>query len=454
MSVTVLPERMTASAHGAATAESRADSKRQRDASVDIARAWCLTVVVALHALMVGVSVTADGPVLANAMESWPWFAPVSWVVQIMPLFVVLGGFSSYTQWSRMRLQGVDPATYVAQRMQRLLRPAVIAVAAVVVTLAVLTAAGVPADLVATAGFRLSQPLWFLGVYILCSALVPLMSGAHRRAPVLTLATLAAVVIAVDVVRLTTAVTAIGFANLLFVWLLIQQLGFWLADGDIRRFAGLGRFRRRGLGALAVLSLAALLVLASAGVYSFDMLANLNPPTLALVLLGMAQLALFELARPTLRRLQRIRALAAVVDAVNARAMTIYLWHMLVLIALAGMLLISGLRLPVPLSAEWWLTRPLWLTAVVGAVTVVVALAGRVELQRPREGDRATAAVGERRGLHPAGPYASAALGAGGVLVLLISGFSLAGGVLGAGLLAAALRVLRERQPISSSGVR
>jgi hypothetical protein len=454
MSTIVLPDRMTGSGHGAAATESRADTRRQRDASVDITRAWCLTVVVALHTLMVGVSVTADGPVLANAMESWPWFALVSWFVQIMPLFVVLGGFSSYTQWTRMRSQGVDRGTYVAQRMQRLLRPAASAVAAVVVTLAGLTAVGVPADLVATAGFRLSQPLWFLGVYILCSALVPLMAGAHRSAPVLTVATLAAAVIAVDVVRLTTAVTAVGFANLLFVWLLIQQLGFWLADGDLRCFVGVGRFRGRRLGVLAVLSLVSLLVLASAGVYSFDMLANLNPPTFALVLLGVAQLALFELARPALRRLQRIRALAAVVDAVNARAMTIYLWHMLVLIGLAGMLLISGLRLPVPLSAEWWLSRPLWLTAVVGAVTAVVAVAGRVELQRTREGDRPSAAAGERRRLHPGSPYVSSALGAGGVLVVLITGFSLPGGVLGAGLLAAALRALGERRPISSSGVR
>ncbi|MFF1571155.1 acyltransferase [Leifsonia sp. NPDC058292] len=404
-------------------------TRGRRDGTVDIARAWCLVVVVALHALMVGVSVSATGPVLANALESWAWFAPVSWLVQIMPLFVVLGGFSSHTQWSRMRSRGVRPADYVAQRMHRLLRPAAVAVSAVVVALAALTVAGVPGGLVATAGFRLSQPLWFLGVYILCSAFVPLLDVAHRRAPVLAVIGLVAAVIAVDVVRSATGVTAIGFANLLFVWVLIQQLGFWLADGTV------GRLGRRALVGLATLALATLFVLAATGVYSFDMLANLNPPTFALVLLGVAQLALFQLARPALGRLQGVRAVSAAVGAINARAMTVYLWHMLVLIALAGAILLSGMRLPVPLSGDWWLTRPLWLLAVGAGVAAVVALAGRVELGRPRE------SAGSGTGGAFA-PFAAAAIGAAGVLLLLVTGLSLAGGILGVALITGALKIL------------
>ena len=175
--------------------------RASRDVTVDIARAWCLTVVVALHSLMVGVSVGAVGPVLQNALESWSWLPAFTWLAQIMPLFVVLGGFSSYTQWGRMRARGVRPGEYVAQRMQRLVRPAVVAVAAVLIVLAALTVAGVPPEIVATAGFRLSQPLWFLGVYILCTAFVPALAAAHRRAPVTTVGALASVVLAVDVVR-------------------------------------------------------------------------------------------------------------------------------------------------------------------------------------------------------------------------------------------------------------
>jgi peptidoglycan/LPS O-acetylase OafA/YrhL len=398
-----------------------------------MARAWCLTVVVALHALMVGVSVSIDGPVLANALEGWAWFPLFSWLAQIMPLFFVLGGFSSFLQWSRMRGRGVEPSEYVASRMRRLLRPAAVAVSAVVVALAALTLAGVPPQIVATAGFRLSQPLWFLGVYILCTAFVPLLEAAHRRAPALTVAALAAAVVAVDIVRLSTGVTVVGFANLLFVWLLIQQLGFWLADGKLD---GLGH---RMLGALAALALAVLFVLCLTNVYSFDMLANLNPPTFALVLLGVAQLALFELARPSLRRLQGIRPLAVVVTAVNARAMTVYLWHMLVLIGLAGSLLLSGASLPVPLSGDWWLTRPGWLAAVVILVAAVVALTGRIESGRRGAPDAAPSTR--------ASAYASVLLGAGGVLVLLVTGFTLAGGIIGAALVVAGERLSRPILP-------
>ncbi|WP_431279335.1 acyltransferase family protein [Leifsonia poae] len=258
---------------------------------------------------------------------------------------------------------------------------------------------------------------------------MPLLVAAHRRAPVLTILTLAGVVVAVDVVRLSTGVTVIGFANLLFVWLLIQQFGFWLAEGRLD-----GRHPRM-LGALAVAPLLALLVLCLTGVYSFDMLVNLNPPTFALVLLGVAQLALFELARPTLRRWQRIRPLAIVVDAINARAMTVYLWHMLVLIGLAGALLVSGVNLPAPLSADWWLTRPVWLMAVGFFVAVLVALTGRAELAGRRVRDAAAPA--------PAAAYASVLLGAGGVLVLLLTGFSLVGGILGTALIAGGERASR-----------
>ncbi|WP_223693973.1 acyltransferase family protein [Leifsonia poae] len=410
-------------------------ARAPRDTTVDIARAWCLVVVVALHSLMVGVSVAAAGPVLANALEGWSWFPAVSWFAQIMPLFVVLGGFSSFTQWSRMRARGVRPADYIAQRMRRLLRPAVAAIAAVVIVLAALAIAGVPAAIVATAGFRLSQPLWFLGVYILCTAFVPLLETAHRRRPVVTVVGLLAAVLAVDIVRNTTGVTAVGFANLLFVWLLIQQLGFWLADG---RIPGLGR---RRLSLLAAAAYAALFVLAACGVYSFDMLANLNPPTAALVVLGVGQASLFELARPALRRLEGIRPFAAAVTAINARAMTIYLWHMLVLIGLAGALLLTGQRLPVPLSAEWWLSRPLWLAAVTIGVAAVVAAAGRIELARAG-GD----AVHGRPG---AFAYLGAAAGAGGVLLILVTGFSAAGGVLGLALVAGA-EALSHRGGVSA----
>ena len=64
-----------------------------------------------------------DGPVLENALEGQAWFGPVSWVVQIMPLFFIAGGFSSFHHWRSMRARGASGADYVRARLERLVRP-------------------------------------------------------------------------------------------------------------------------------------------------------------------------------------------------------------------------------------------------------------------------------------------------------------------------------------------
>jgi fucose 4-O-acetylase-like acetyltransferase len=381
-----------------------------RDGSIDAVRATLLVTVVALHATMVGVSVGAAGPVLENALEGRGWFAPVSWVVQVMPLFFIVGGFSSATQWRGVRARGATPATYVRARVERLVRPAVALVAIVGAALATMTLVGVPADIVATAGYRIGQPLWFLGVYILCSALVPAMVRAHERARLATPLLLLAAVVAVDATRLTSGVAAVGFLNLLFVWLLVQQLGFWLADGAV------DRLRRRARAAVLVAALASLLGLTS-GPYPADMFVNLNPPTVCLVVLGVAQLMVFSLLRSRFTALAAWTPARRAIAVLGERGMTVYLWHLPVLIALAAVLLVleaAGVPLPEPVSPEWWAGRPLWLAAAALAVAPVVAALSRFE-----RGGRAATAAGV-----PLFVAVDAVLGAGGVAVVLVAGFS------------------------------
>jgi hypothetical protein len=115
--------------------------------------------------------------------------------------------------------------------------------------------------------------------------------------------------------------------------------------------------------------------------------------------------------------------------------MTVYSWHMLALVALAGALLLSGADLPAIGSPEWWLTRPLWLLAVAIAVTAVVTTAGRLETS----GRRAVAPAGT--GVSTARSVTAAAAGAAGVLLALVSGGVLAGWVAAGALLLAALRI-------------
>ena len=399
-----------------------ATTKTPRDRSIDTVRAALLVVVVALHSMMVGVSVGAAGPVLENALENQPWFAPVSWVVQIMPLFFIVGGFASITHWRGLRAGDVGAASYVRGRIDRLVRPAIAVVAVVGAALLALTVMGVPADIVATASFRIGQPLWFLGVYILCSAMVPLMVRAHECARVLTPTLLLGTVITIDAARMASGIDAIGFANLMFVWLLVQQLGFWLADGHVD---ALSRRTRVAILGGAFFTLVAL----TAGPYSADMLVNLNPPTLCLVVLGLGQLMVLSLLRPRIALVADRPLVRRATDALGQRAMTVYLWHMPVLIALAAGLLVLdasvGVPLPEPLSPAWWVSRPLWLIVVGLAVVPVVRLFSRFE--RGRRVDiarRMPRAAAPALSPTPLSVTLDTLLGAAGVATALIAGFS------------------------------
>ena len=401
-----------------------------RDIAIDTTRSILLVIVVALHAFMVGVSLDVNGaPLLENAMEHWSGWPVLTWFAQVMPLFFVLGGFASYTQYSRLRARGTTASAYISSRLVRLLIPAGAAIAAVTVFLAVLTVTGVSPDVIATAGFRISQPFWFLAVYIGVTALVPAMVWLHERNTTLSLLTLALGAVVVDIVRVATDIPAIGLLNLAFVWLFAQQLGFALADGTLDRL-GVRVQRVIGVGAVATLALTML-----TGFYPTDLYAALNPPMAALVLLGIAQTMLFLQLRAGLRRFGALPGIARVTCWVGDRSMTIYSWHMLVTIAIAGALIIAPFSLPTPVSLDWWLTRPLWFVAVGFAVFLVASLAGRLE---------------RRRVTAPAGRFATVAatlLAIAGVVATLIIGSVGAVWVIATAAVALALALVARRAP-------
>ncbi len=404
-----------------------------RDTGVDLVRALCVVGVVVLHAMMVGVTVADGAPVFANASEGSWWITPLSWMLQVMPLFFVIGGFAGVIAYRGQRARGGTAAAFVAARVQRLLRPAVVVIAVVGAALALLASAGVPPELVAVAGYRYSQPLWFLGVFLLCQALLPVLSAAHDRAPLRTLAALGAAALVVDAIRAATGIDGIGFLNLAFVWLALQQLGFFFADGTID---ALSRRTRVFVGGSA---LALLVVAFASGVYSPDLIANINPPTGALMLVGVVHLALLSLFRERLARFSARPRPAALSAFVNRRTMTIYLWHMPVLLSMAGVsalvALSTGMALPEPSSALWWLGRPLWLAVALASTALVAVALTRFET---RQGAAPTASA------RPA--VCAVILGAGAAAFLLVIGTSPATAAIAVALMAGAL-MLAARAP-------
>jgi len=402
----------------------------ERDRAVDLMRALCLISVVGLHALMVGVSTPAGAPRFENALEGWDGFTVFSWFTQMMPLFFILGGFASAQHYRRLRDLGVSPAGYVAARLARLLPIPLAAAVATLLALSALTLADGGMGLALIAGWRISQPLWFLGVYLLCAALVPAMLHLHELAPRASLIGLGLGVGAIDALRLLSGVEGIGFANLAFVWLFIQQLGFWMADRRVLRI------RTAGLVGCALL-LGTLF-----GLWPTNLFAALNPPSAVLALLGIVQFTVFGALRPRLALWADRPGLRRVSDALNARALTIYSWHMLAIVLLTGALLVAGTRLPAPLTAEWWLSRPPWLAAVGLSVAFTVAVAGRLE-RRPNGASRVRSV--------PSGSISAARVvtgtlsGCGGVLVVLAANGTIWSWLLGATLLGCGVRAVRGR---------
>jgi fucose 4-O-acetylase-like acetyltransferase len=347
----------------------------KRDLTLDLARVFCVLLVVVIHLLFVGVD--AQTLTLTRPLEQQSWFAGATWVGQIMPLFFVVGGFASLTAWRSNVRRGGTAADYVKSRVLRLAQPSLPLFVFYVVVIGGATLLAVAPELVAGVVAGAGSPLWFIAAYCLCQTVVPVMARLHARFAWQTLGVLLLGVVLVDALRYGLGVPQIGYLNMLFVWILVQQIGFWYADGW---------FARRTWWQLLLIAVGcslALVPLTSVGPYQVNMLDNLNPPTLPLVLLGLAQACVLRLLRPALAKLMSTHAARAVVFVVGTRLMTIYLWHLPVIIIFAGVgLLIPGAS-PEPASPAWWWSRILVYLLVLGALFALSFLVGRWE--QPRE---------------------------------------------------------------------
>ena len=86
--------------------------------------------------------------------------------------------------------------------------------------------------------------------------------------------------------------------------------------------------------------------------------------------------------KPALSRLMNTHAARAVVFLVGTRLMTIYLWHLPLIIALSGIALLIPGASPSPGSPGWWMSRPIFFVIVFAALFALSFLVGRWEAPR------------------------------------------------------------------------
>jgi fucose 4-O-acetylase-like acetyltransferase len=355
-----------------------------RDRYVDFLRALSIAVVVFGHWLVAIVYLRGWELSGASALDEVPAARMLTWVLQVMPLFFFVGGFSNLTSWRATKRKGGDYFAFVTGRVERLMRPCAVFIGSWIALAVVLNVAapGIASRLEPALAI-IAKPLWFIAVYLIVIALAPAMLALHERFGIRVPIAMALAAATVDVARIAFDVPLIGYLNFAFVWLFAHQLGFFYGDGSLTNRS------RPQLVTAAVAGLLALVALTQLGPYSTSMvgvddgrISNNDPPSICIVAHSMWLIAAAMLARNGVNRwLQRARPWRAVIAA-NSMIMTIFLWHLTAL--LVGVLALYPLGFPQPAggTAEWWLLRPVWLAVLVVPLVPFVIAFGRFE--RPR----------------------------------------------------------------------
>jgi hypothetical protein len=211
----------------------------------------------------------------------------------------------------------------------------------------------------------------------------------------------------------------VGYVNVLPVWLLAHQLGYFYASGTLsRRVAAL--LAGGGFGALVALTAWGPYPTSMVGMPG-ERMSNMSPPTVAIVALTCWLVGLVMLARPYVTCwLARPRVWTAVV-ALNGVVMTVFLWHLTALLLAVFLLLPRGFPQPAVGSLAWWAWRPVWFAVLLAFLGGLVAVFGRLERPAPVA---YRPAAGRTPVVFQAAGVAGVCLVASGVLGLALVGLS------------------------------
>lgn len=334
-----------------------------RDRAIDVARLASLVVVMVGHCVLLLATITPSGVWVGNTLGAQPSLQPITWVLQVMPLFFLAGAASSAYGLKR----GTAWGGWLLGRAQRLARPVFwylafwsLALGATRLILGESSAERLGGESVAL--------LWFIGVYLLVLAFVPALMrcGAAALGGIVVALLLASALF--DGARLASGSIEWGFPNFLVVWLIPVVIGVAYARRLIpARFA-------LGVAGLAFAAAVAAVVL---GPYDVPLVvtgaetfSNTTPPTFLLGLHCVWVSLLFVMAAPAIGRWARRPRVWYPVAVGNSGAMTLYLWHIPAIAVAAFALHAVGIDAVDPAQAGFW-----GLMALRAAVFAVVMFA-------------------------------------------------------------------------------
>lgn len=364
-----------------------------RNRYVDFLRAASMLVVTIGHWLAAAPYFGPTGELApVHILTAARWTAWLTWVVQVMPIFFMVGGYANGVSWRAARRDGRSYASWLEGRLRRLIWPVAPLLIAWVAIVAIEYARGVRPELIKYGSQVAFIPIWFLAVYIVIILLVPVVEAIWSRFGMRSFWALAAAAAVADVLYFVADLHWIGFINYLLVWGAISLLGFAWLDG---RFSDL-----RLVLVCSVLALAALFLLVRLGPYPVSMvgspdevLSNTTPPKVTLIALAITQGGLLLAFQGRARRWLEGRAAWTATVALSGVIMTLFIWHMTattIVVLLSYLASGVGLRLE-PGSAAWWWARIPWILANTVALVPLVAAFGRFERPPRVEGPAAPA---------------------------------------------------------------
>ncbi|MFA3838204.1 acyltransferase family protein [Streptomyces aureus] len=354
-----------------------AKTPAHRDRAIDGLRALALLAVPMGHWLLGGFSLDGEGALHnASPLSSFGFLAPISWMLQMLGIFFLVGGYASVLSYRRTLEAGGSTGAWLRGRLARLGRPVLGVTAVCAALIPALYALGVPEKTLHTGSTLAIQPLWFVGVYTVITALTPYCVSAARKLGAWAAAPLLGSVAVIDFLRYGPYADAtpswLSLLNLLPGWMFAYQLGVcW----------GEKRIGRRGAWALLIGGAALFATLLLAFHYPESMVGvpgvartNSHPPSLLVLALAAAQSGAAMLLRDRIGRLLRRPVLWAPVVVINLSAMTILCWHQTALLtaAIPGSFVgaIPGLTTS-PDSLGWIAARIAWLPVFAGLLVLI-----------------------------------------------------------------------------------
>lgn len=357
-------------------AQAEARQAQAREPFVDFMRAFSLIVVVLWHWVFTIVVWEDDGPHASNPIgfTSGLWLA--TWLLQVMPLFFYVGGYGHLRSWEKAQAQGQTIWHLVGKRLRQLAIPALMLLGVWAVVGIILTAV-FDASWAAQAVKLVVSPLWFIAVYLMLVLLLPVALWLHRRYDVVVLVWLAGLAGAVDIARFAHDWDELALVNMVLVWGLCHQLGFF--------YDRIVHAARRVDWAMLWAGLFGLFGLVGSGLYPGSMVgvpgevSNMAPPTLCIVALLFFQAGVAEILRPGMTlRLQR-PGWARFSEVINRFSLPLFLFHT------TGMAFARAIRYAWSGNTYeageptlgWWLYRPLAIVMPLLCTLPVIYLFGR-----------------------------------------------------------------------------